>query len=326
MENELISLIKIIACDIANEIIELNKNNKESSEYSKRVFDYLKQNKNPLFYLSNRIDRYDQVDETNVKERENSSCHVLYVDDLPIVLITSDIREESVNKLDYYYYSVDDDKFLDILSSDSFYLINANDYGFYLVNDNDCYGVSQTINDVFMNQFKQLNISINKVNKEILDLELIDKTDFIISIKDYDDVDDSVLTSIKNHMKENEELSDCILFGPITSYQYSFTHNNTIEVCDYGRENDAYCFGLIKNSTIKAFINYDRFDDEITINPISDLKYDGSYFVNLSDVGYVYEDRISNKTSYSLLKQLIITRLQEKITKEKPVFKTYDLK
>ena len=103
---------------------------------------------------------------------------------------------------------------------------------------------------------------------------------FIISIKDYDDVDDSVLTSINNHMKENEELSDRILFGSITSYQYSFTHNNTIEVCDYGRENDAYCFWLIKNSTIKAFINYDRFDDEITINPISDLKYDGSYFVN----------------------------------------------
>ena len=326
MENELISLVKIIACDIANEIIELNKNNKESSEYSKRVFDYLKQNKNPLFYLSNRIDRYDQVDETNVKGRENSSCHVLYVDDLPIVLITSDIREESVNKLDYYYYSVDDDKFLDILSSDSFYLINANDYGFYLVNDNDCYGVSQTINDEFMNQFKKLNISINKVNKEKLDLELIDKTDLNNSIKDYDDVDDSVVTLINNHMKENEELSDCILFGPITSYQYSFTHNNTIEVCDYGRENNAYCFGLIKNSTIKAFINYDRFDDEITINPISDLKYDGSYFVNLSDVGYVYEDRISNETSYSLLKQLIITKLQEKITKEKPVFKIYDLK
>jgi len=329
MNNELKELAMIIACDIANEILELSKNNIVTTKYDQEVFDHLKHN-DPTFYISSQIGRYDQIDERNVKERVNNYSHILYVDDLPITLITTDIREEDSDKLSYNYYPLDDDKCLDIISSDCFYLLNANDFGFYLINDNDYYPISPSpfLDDRFMDQVKELNISINKVDRGALDLTLIDKKGINIHIKDFDKIDDPKLTLIKDRIKESEEELPDMLFGPIPLYQYYFTSGDNIEVCDHNRENGSYCFGTVNDSKVKSLVYYDGFEDEIEIDDIPEMQYDGSYFVSLSDVGYVFADRIivNDGTSYSLLDRSVANKIQKKIIKERPVFETYDLK
>ena len=84
---------------------------------------------------------------------------------------------------------------------------------------------------------------------------------------------------------------------------------------------------LIKDNDVKGCLYYDSFDEEdgVNINQL-ELNFDNAYFVDLSDVGFVFEDRIvSEQQSYSLLDQLVIKKIQNKISNDKPSFNTYDL-
>ena len=315
----------IIACDMANELIELSKNNKSTTKYSKNLLDYLKNNPNRTFYISSPIDRYEQVDENNVEYKDDCNI-VLYVDDLPISIITTNYNIDDNQRLSYNYYLIDDDKFKKIISSNKFYILNASDYGLYMVNDNDYYTISYPIseNNNFMEDVKKLNVSINSINKNVLDLDLLNKTTFNINIHDYDYiVSEDTLSIINSYLKDNDsKYLGCELIGSIPQYQYYFSNLNNIEVCDYDRENEAYHFKIVKDSKVLGYLSYDSFDEDIQIYEElneADKADDSSNtnYVNLVNVGYIFADKVIDENpqeaSYSYLDKIVIKAIQEKL-------------
>ena len=327
----------MIACDIANEVIDLCKNNKNTTKYNPKLLEYLKNKPNSTFYISSPIDHYDQIDDTNTEKRND--CNIcLYVDDSPITLITTNYNIDDNQRLNYNYYPVDDEKFSDILSCDNFYLLNASDYGLYLVSDNDTYTISYPIseNKNFMEDVKKLNIVNNKISKDVLDLELLNKTTLNINVKDYSNkINQDVLTSINNCLKNEENnYADCQLLGPIYIYQYYFSTLNNIEVCDYNVENDNYYFKLVKDNKVIGYISYDSFDEEVQfydeLNEADKIEKDiKAYYVNLVDVGFIYADKVIDEkpeeVSYSYLDKVVLKAIQEKIKKDNPSYNQYSL-
>ena len=317
----------IIACDIANELLDITKNNKKTTKYNSNILDYLKKNTNNTFYITNPIDRYEQIDDTKTEKKDDCNI-VLSVDNLPICLISTNYDIDDNKRLSYNYYLIEDNKFKDIVSSDSFYILNASDYGLYIVNDNDYYTISYPLseNNNFMEDVKKLNISLNKVNKDILDLDLLDKTNININIKDYDySINEDILNSINSYLLDND-YKDCKLIGSIPNYQYYFSSLNNIEVVDYDRENDSYHFKLVKDNKVLGHISYDSFDEEVEI--YEDISEADNYYVNLVGVGHVYIDKVvsEDNESYSYIDDIVIKAIQEKIKKDKSSFNEYYVK
>ena len=328
-----LSFAEIIACDIANEIIDLNKDNKTSDKYNTEVFELLNHNNNLPFYLSDNIDAYEQIDETNVKIKEDYHYYVLYLDRLPICIISTNLSNEETNRWSYNIYSLNDQQAINIIDGNKYCLLSALDYGLYLIDDKNNYyivsypmpadrDISQTLTD--------LNINVGNITKNILDIELLNKKDIEVNIKqyDYNVINESDLTIIKEYLKNNEEhLLGCHLIGPIPRYQYYFASLDNIVVCDFDKENDSYLFELIKDNKCEGLLYYDSFEGEdgIAVNDIK-INDNHSYFVDLADVGYVFEDNIiSDEQSYSLIDKLVIKQIQKKIKDDKSSFNTYDL-
>ena len=324
------SFAKIIACDIANEIINLHKDNKCSDKYDQRVFDLLQQHQKPEFYLSELVDRYIQVDKTKIDKQEKYYSYVLYLEKLPICIINTNIDDSETNRWDHTTYSLNDDKAINIINTDRFYILNADDYGLYLVGDDDYFVLSYPLseNPDFMKEVKQLGIATNTINKNIISTDLINETSFKINIKEYDfvDMDDNFYSLLKQEHPEYFEKG--IIFGPVARYQYYFSDFDTIEVVDFDRENGSFLYGLELNSSIDAFIYYDSFDEELNVDDSLTIPNTLKPIVEFSNIAYVSKDKVIYKNddvTYSLLDQLVIERLQDKIKNNQNNFNVIDL-
>ena len=336
------SFAAIIACDKANEVMELYKNNKRSSKYDDQLFDYLKSNDGEgTFYLSSKIDRYVQEDEKTAEKQENDSYFVLYFDELPVCMIRTQANEDPDQKWEYYDYLINEKKFIDLIKTNKFYVLNASNYGLYLIGENDYYPISGSPfeEEIFFEQVKKLNISVAdmKIEKNKLDLNLID--DLKVSVKeyDYDTLSESDIENIQKYMEDNgEDFKGCTLIGPIPMYQYGFTSLNEIEVCDVNRENDSLCFKLVKDNKVGGYLHYDPYDD----GSDSQIEYDPNeadkaereiykYYVNLSPLGYIFTDKIvyenTDDPDYSLINKKVAEKIQSKIKEAERKFNEFSL-
>ncbi|MBR4461084.1 MAG: hypothetical protein IKS51_00655 [Erysipelotrichaceae bacterium] len=334
-----LSYAKIIASDLSNEILELYQNGKRSSRYENRVFDYLEEHQGEVtFYLSSAIDRYVQMDETKVDKWRYDLNYLLYIDDLPICLITTNAYEHQNPRWSYQYNPVYDDKCFDVIASERFYLLNTSDAGLYVVNEED-YGtlaVPFFENESLKEQIKVFDITLGKVKiqKNEVDLDLINKMDLNISINDYDyDVlDESDLSFISDYLKENaEELTDCQILGPIPHCQYAFSSLNEIEVYDTDQEMGIYHYRLVRNGQTAAYLSYYRFEEEkevylgYDLNESDEVGKDAyAYSVYLYPVGYIFSDEIINEHPedlyYTPIDRMVAEKIQQKIIDETRAF------
>ena len=332
MNNELNrSFAELLACDMANEIIDLCKDDKCSDKYDQKVFELLKNGDDHVFYLSDLIDRYVQSDKSKAERQEKYYSYLLYLDDLPVCIINTDITDE---KWDYTSYVINDERCVRIIDSGRFYMLNADDYGLYLVGDDDYFVLSYPIeeNKDFLNQSKKLGIELSTIDKHILDLNLIEKTDIDVNITEYtDEVNETCLNAIKDYLKENEEdLCDGKMIGPVLRYQYFFSSLNNIEVCDYNKENGSLTFRLLKDGRSITELYYDSFEESVEVYVDEESCVDtDSYFVHLADVGYVYGDKTiaqgTENGSYSAIDKLVTKKIQNRIKAAEPSFKVFDL-
>ena len=98
-----LSFVRIIACDKANEIMELFKQGRRSSRYDDQIFDHLEDyNGEGKFFLSSKIDRYVQTDDTKAEKQDSEPYFLLSLDELPICLIRTEVNEDPDQKWDYY--------------------------------------------------------------------------------------------------------------------------------------------------------------------------------------------------------------------------------
>ena len=336
------SFAAIIACDKANEIMELYKNNKRSSKYDDQLFDYLKSNNGEgTFYLSSKIDRYVQEDERTAEKQENDPYFVLYIDEHPVFLIRAQANEDPDQKWEYYDYPVNDKKLVDLIRTGKFYVLNASNYGLYLIGENDYYPISGSPfeEENFLEQVKKLNISLSdmKIEKNILDLNLIGNLKVTVKDYDYNTLSETDIENIRKYMEDNgEDFKGCTLIGPIPMYQYGFTSLNEIEVCDNNRENDSLCFKLVNNNKVTGYLHYDPYDDGCD----SQIEYDPNeadkaekdiykYYESLSPLGYIFADKIlcenTDDPDYSLIDKKIAEKIQSKIKEEERKFNEYSI-
>ena len=328
-----LSFARIIACDVANEIVSLSKDNKTDEQYNPEVFNYLKQNDNPVFYISDRIDAYDQIDDVNIRIKEDYHNYLLFLDSIPVCIISNNLSNQETNIWSYNIHYLNDPNVREIIDGGNYCLLSALDYGVYLVdNKSDYYTISYPIPDGkdINETLKGLGIVTASKEKNKLDLDLIDKSNLKVNIKDYDynciTADD--ITNISNYLKNNQrELLECKIIGPVARYQYNFSSLDSIEVCDFDRENNSYMFILAKDNAVKGYLYYDLFDKEDGINIYEvESVLNNSYFVELANVGIVYEEKIvADKQTYSLLDKLVIKEIQNKIRNDKPSLNIYDL-
>ena len=334
-----LSYARIIAADLSNEILELYRSVKRSSRYEDRVFEYLKEHQGEgTFYLSSPIDRYVQIDETKVDKWGYDLNYLLYIDDLPVCLITTNAYEHQNPRWSYQYYPVYDEKSFDVIASERFYLLNTSDAGLYVVNEDD-YGtlaVPFFENEDLMEQIKGFDITLSKdkIQKNEVDLDLINKMDLNISINDYDygAIEESDLTFISDYLKENaEEIADCQLVGPIPHYQYAFSSLNEIEVYDIDQEMGISHFRLVKNGQTAAYLDYYRFEEEKEVQISYDLNESDeagkdvcSYSVYLYPVAYIFSDEIINEHPedlyYTPIDRMVAEKIQQKIINETRAF------
>ena len=335
-----LSFAGIIACDKANEILELYRKGKRSSRYGDQVFDHLnKSGGKGEFFLSSKIDRYVQTEETKAEKQHSEPYFLLYLDEVPVCLIRTEVSEELDQKWDYYDYPISDKRCCDLVSSGKFYVLNASDYGLYLIGENDYYPLSGSPFEEadFFEQVKKLNISFDDKKIERYDLDLTLIKDLDVSIRDYDyDVDETVLSNIRNFMEDNgEDIDGCLLIGPVPQYQYGFVSIDHIEVCDVDRENGSLCFKLVKDNQVTGYVHYDPYDDgcesqiEFEANKADENETDIlKYYVSLSSLGYIFKDRIieENKDDpdYSPIDRTVAEKIQAKI-KEGCRFNSYKL-
>ena len=331
---------QILACDKANEILELYRRGKRNSRYDNQIFDCLDRlNGEGKFYLSSKIDRYVQTDETKAEKQETDPYFILYLDELPICMIRTEINNDPAEKWDYYDYPVSGTKCFDLIKTGKVYVLNASNYGLYLIGENDYYPLSPSAFEEgnFFDQVKKLNIGFAnmKIDKNELDLDLIGVLK--ISIKDYDySVNKTDLSNIKRYMEDNgEETDDCSLIGPVPLYQYGFTSIDQIEVCDNNRENGSMMFKLVRSGKVIGYMHYDPYDDgcesqiESEANEADKTEKDiNKYYVSLSPLGYIFKDCIvvENKEDpdYSPIDRMVAEKIQEKI-KEGSMFNVYQL-
>ena len=328
-----LSLAKIIACDVANELIGLSKDNKINDKYDPKIFEYLKECEEPEFYISDRVRCSDQIDEHNMKVRESFFAYILQLENIPVCIITTNIDNQETRTWSYNIHYLNDPEATMIINYGMFSIISLLDYGLYLIDHKFHYytiseplpggkDVTKTLQDLYP------IAEIKEKNK--LDINLLSNTKIDVSIKDYDynSIDKKDIENINNYLKDNEdEFLNCKIVGPIPRYQYHFTDLENIEVCDYDKENDSYMFMLIKDNDVKGYLYYDSFDgqDGVNINQLQ-LNFDNTYYVDLAEVGFIFEDRIvSDQQPYSLLDRLVIKQIQSKIRNDKPSFNTYDL-
>ena len=334
-----LSYARIIAADLSNEILELYRSGKRSSRYEDRVFEYLKEHQGEgTFYLSSPIDRYVQIDETKVDKWGYDLNYLLYIDDLPVCLITTNAYEHQDPRWSYQYYPVYDEKSFDVIASERFYLLNTSDAGLYVVNEDD-YGtlaVPFFENEDLMEQIKGFDITLSKdkIQKNEVDLDLINKMDLNISINDYDygAIEESDLTFISDYLKENaEEIADCQLVGPIPHYQYAFSSLNEIEVYDIDQEMGISHFRLVKNGQTAAYLDYYRFEEEKEVQISYDLNESDearkdvcSYSVYLYPVAYIFSDEIINEHPedlyYTPINRMVAEKIRQKIISETPAY------
>lgn len=339
-----LSYVKIIASDLSNEILELYRSGKRSSRYESRVFDYLDEHQGEgTFYLSSPIDRYVQMDETKVDKWRYDLNYLLYIDDLPVCLITTNVYEHENPRWSYQYYPVYDEKSFDVIASERFYLLNTSDAGLYVVNEDD-YGtlaVPFFENEDLIEQIRGFDITLgnDEIQKSEVDLDLINKMDLNISINDYDygAIDESDLTFISDYLKENaEEIADCQLIGPIPHYQYAFSSLNDIEVYDADQEMGISHFRLVKNGQTVAYLDYYRFEEEKEVQINYDLnESDGagkdaySYSVYLYPVGYIFSDEIINEHPedfyYTPIDRMVADKIQHKLINEDMSFEIREI-
>ena len=328
-----LSLAKIVACDIANELISLSKDNKTKDRYNPDIFEYLKECEKPEFYISDRVGCCDQIDKHNMNVREDFYAYILQLENIPVCIITTNIDNQETRTWSYNIHYLNDAEATKIINYGMFSIMSLLDYGLYLVDHKyHYYTISEPLpgGDDVTKTLQDL-CSIAKIKeKNRLNINLLDNCSIKVNIKEYDyySISKKDIENINNYLRNNEEeLLDCKIVGPIPRYQYHFTDLENIEVCDYDKENDSYMFMLIKDNDVKGCLYYDSFDEEdgVNINQL-ELNFDNAYFVDLSDVGFVFEDRIvSEQQSYSLLDQLVIKKIQNKISNDKPSFNTYDL-
>ena len=334
-----LSYAKIIASDLSNEILELYQSGKRSSRYENRVFEYLEEHQGEgTFYLSSPIDRYVQMDETKVDKWRYDLNYLLYIDDLPICLITTNAYEHQNPRWSYQYYPVYDETSLDVIASERFYLLNTSDAGLYVVNEDD-YGtlaVPFFENEDLMEQIRGFDITLSKdkIQKNEVDLDLINKMDLNISINDYDydALNESDLSFISDYLKENaEELTDCQIVGPIPHCQYAFSSLNEIEVYDADQEMGIYHYRLVRNGQTAAYLDYYRFEDEkeaqisYDLNESDEAGKDAyAYSVYLYPVGYIFSDEIINEHPedlyYTPIDRMVAEKIQQKIIDETRAF------
>ena len=339
-----LSYAQIIACNMANEIIELHNAGRRSFQYDSRVFDYLEEHQGEgTFYLSSAIDRYVQMDETKVEKWPHDLNYLLYVDDFPICLITTNAYESEGSRWSYQHYPIYEKNSFDVISSERFYLLSTSDTGLYIVNKEN-YGtlaVPFFENEDLMKQIKGFDITLSKdkIQKNEVDLDLINKMDLNISINDYDygAIDESDLTFISDYLKENaEEIADCQLVGPIPEYQYAFSSLNDINVYDPDKENDIQLFRIVKDNQPVAYLRYQPSSEDYKVLISYDLneadqagKDPYSYFVYLFPVGYIFADEIIVEKSeglyYGMIDRIVTNKLQRKIIDEKQIFSIGDI-
>ena len=331
---------RILACDKANEILKLHAEGKRSSRYDDQVFDHFDINGEGKFYLSSKIDRYVQKEDGKAEKQNSNPYFLLYLDELPICLIRTDINEEPDQKWGYYDYSISDRKCFDLIETGRFCVLNASNYGLYLIGENDYYPLSPSAfeEENFFEQIRKLNITFDdkKIEKNELDLNLIGNIN--ISIKDYDySLSESDLSNIRQYMEDNgEDTNGCSLIGPIPLYQYGFISEDQIEVCDYDRENGSMLFKLVKGNKVIGYIHYDPYDDGAESQISSDTNEADKaeedihkYYANLSPLGYVFADRIIEENEddpdYSLIDRMVAEKIQAKINEENCKFSVYKL-
>ena len=328
-----LSFARIIACDVANEIVGLSKDNKTDEQYNPEIFDYLKKNDNPVFYISDRIDAYDQIDDVNIRVKEDYHNYLLFLDSIPVCIISNNLSNQETNIWSYNIHYLNDPNASKIIDGGNYCLLSALDYGVYLVdNKSDYYTISYPIPDGkdINETLKGLGIVTASKEKNKLNLDLIDKSNLKVNIKDYDYncITAEDITNISNYLKNNQgELLECKIHGPVARYQYNFSSLDSIEVCDFDRENNSYMFILAKDNVVKGYLYYDLFDkkDGINIYEVESV-LDNSYSVELANIGFVYEEKIvADKQTYSLLDKLVIKEIQNKIRNDKPSLNTYDL-
>ena len=336
-----LSYARIIACDKANEILELYKKGKRSSRYDDRVFDHLDQcDGKGTFFLSSEIDRYVQTEETKSEKRDNNPYFLLYLDEVPVCLIRSGASEDPDQKWEYYDYPIKDARCFDLIGSERFCILNASNYGLYLIAENDYYALSPSPfeEEDFFEQVKKLNlISDNKgIEKHELDLDLI--KDLNVSVKDYDYTpSEADLSLIRKYMKEStEEIDGCRLIGPVPLYQYGFISANEIEVRDIDRENGALLFKIVRDGKVIGYVHYDPYDEGSDTQIFSEAneadkteKDIQKYYACLSPLGYVFKDRIVEETAddpdYSLIDRMVAEKIRMKIREKEPGFGVYPL-
>ena len=325
---------EMLACDMANEISYLGKNNISSSRYDHSVIELYKQSADPIFYLSDQIDRYVQTDKTKAERQEKYYSYLLYLDEYPLCIINTDTSDEENQKWDYTVYPVEDERCASIIATGRFYMLNGDDYGLYLVGDDDYYTLAHPLseNKEFMSDVRKLGITTKNINRQVLDLGLIDKNSIQVNIRKYENdlFDESALSIIADYLKENEEdLAGGKLIGPIFRYQYYFSSLNSIEACDYNVENETFSFRLLKDGKIKAELYYDSFEESVDVRPVEETDDTDTYFVNLSEVGNVYVDKVlcedPQAISYSKIDKMVTEKIQNMIRNDKPSFKVYDL-
>ena len=329
------SYASIIACDKANEILELYRKGKRSSKYDDQIFDHLSSDTGK-FFLSSNIDRYIQEEDKTEKKQD---YFVLYLDELPVCLIRAQANEDPDQKWEYYDYPINDEKCVDLIKTGKVYVLNASNYGLYMIGENDYYPISPSPfeEENFFEQVKKLNIAFgDKLEKNELDLGLLNNLNVEIKEYDYEALNESDIEVILNWANDNgEEIKGCTLIGPIPQYQYGFTSLNRIEVCDYNRENDSLCFKLVKDNKVTGYLHYDPYDDgcdsQISYDPNEADKAEKDihkYYAELSPL-YIFEDKIVEENAddpdYSLIGRTVAENIQAKIKEEGRKFNDYKL-
>lgn len=335
------SYASIIACDKANEILELYKNGKRSSKYDNQVFKYLDQHDGKgKFFLSSKIDRYVQEEKT-VQKQDTDPYFVLYLDEVPVCLIRAQASEDPDQRWEYYDYPVSEKKCSDLIKTGRFYVLNASNYGLYLIGEDDYYALSDSGFEEkdFFEQIKKLNISFDemKMEKNELDLSVLKNINVDIKKYDYDTLNGSDIDKIRQFMEDNgEDYKGCSLIGPIPMYQYGFISINKIEVCDFNRENGGLCFKLVRDNKVIGYLHYDPYDDgsdsQISNDPNEADRSEkdiNKYYADLSPLGYIFEDRIveenADDPNCSMIDRTVAEKIQTKIREEERRFGVYQL-
>ncbi|MBQ6343535.1 MAG: hypothetical protein IJI41_10465 [Anaerolineaceae bacterium] len=333
-----LSFVRIIACDKANEIMELFKQGRRSSRYDDQIFDHLEDyNGEGKFFLSSKIDRYVQTDDTKAEKQDSEPYFLLSLDELPICLIRTEVNEDPDQKWDYYDYPVSDSKCCEIFRTGRFCILNASNYGLYLIGENDYYPLSGSPfeEENFFEQVKKLDITFDeKIERYELDPDHVGNIDVSISEYDYSPSEED-LSNIKRFMEDNGEYSDDYsLVGPVPQYQYGFTSLDQIDVRDLDRENGCLCFKLVKGNEVTGYVHYDPYDDgsesqiDSEINEADKTEKDiNKYYAHLSPIGYIFADKIVEENEddpdHSPLNRMVAEKIRMKIKEEERKFGVY---